>query len=140
MKWVLILIVLLTSMKLSCQVDKIRIEKDSIEENPDEPFDIVEESAEFPGGVSAMYQYMKKNLPLPDTSCAGSYGTIYIKFTINEQGDVQNVQVLRGLMQCPSYNSTLIKVFQAMPRFKPGYLNGKPVKCYFNLPIRVRWQ
>jgi protein TonB len=136
------LIVLFLFIGLRCfsQVEKIKVQKQSIEEIPAEPY-AVEEQPEFPGGISAMVQYLKKNLPLPNTNCQDFfYGTIYIKFTVSELGEVGDVLVLRGLKDCSLYDSTLIKVIQAMPKFKPAYLDGKPVKCYFNLPVRVHWQ
>jgi hypothetical protein len=140
MKRILIALFLLVGFRCFSQVEKIKVQKGSIEEGIAEPY-AVEEQPEFPGGMSAMVQYVKKNLPLPNTNCQDfCHGTIYIKFTVSELGEVGDVLVLRGLKDCSRYDSTLIRVIQAMPKFKPGYLNGKPVKCYFNLPVRVHWQ
>lgn len=135
MKLTFIFLLLVVGHRSFSQIDKIKIEKEDTA-----VYQFPEQSAEYPGGNGAMVQYVKNNLPVPDTSCAGIYGTIYIKFTVSEQGDVGNVSVLRGLRDCPSYDSTVIKAIQAMPKFKPAYLNGKPVKCYFNLPIKIHWQ
>jgi protein TonB len=142
MKLALIVFFILSFSFLNSQVEKAKIKKesDAIECDDVEPFTLVEQQPEFPGGMSAMIQYIKKNLPLSNVTCRDlCHGTIFIKFTVTKDGDVSDVKVLKGYENCPDIEKMVVKAIESLPKFKPGYVNGKPVNCYFNLPLRVHW-
>ena len=40
----------------------------------------------------------------------------------------------------PECDAEAIRVVKKMPKWKPGKQMGKPVRCYFNLPIRFTLQ
>lgn len=106
-----------------------------------EIFTIVEESAEFPGGTAAMMKYMQQNTVYPAMAReAGISGKCFLKFVVNENGDISNVEVLKGVPGCPDCDKEAIRVVKSMPKWKPAKMTGRSVKCYFNLPFSFKIQ
>lgn len=99
----------------------------------------VEESAEFPGGMSALKQYLTDNLRYPETlKEMGVDGKCYLQLIISETGKVTNVHVVRGFPDCPECDKEAIRLVEAMPDWKPAKNGGKPVKSTFNLPVTFK--
>lgn len=114
----------------------IGISQQLTEKDPtnDEVFIAVEVMPEFPGGNAAMMQYLSKNLKYPEDAAAHNIqGKVYVSFIISEAGRVSDVVVLRGVNE--SLDKEAIRIVNAMPAWKPGTQNDKPVKVKFNLPI-----
>lgn len=116
-------------------------EKGSTEPAAPEIFTIVEEQAEFPGGISEMAKYIQKTLQYPAMAReAGISGKCFLKFVVNENGDISNVEVLKGVPGCSDCDKEAIRVVKSMPKWKPAKMTGRSVKCYFNLPISFKIQ
>ena len=106
-----------------------------------EIFTIVEENAEFPGGLSEMAKFIQKNLQYPAMAReAGISGKCFLKFVVNENGDISNVEILKGVSGCPECDKEAIRVVKSMPKWKAAKMTGRSVKCYFNLPISFKIQ
>lgn len=109
-------------------------EKPSHEQAP-EIYTVVEEMPEYPGGMMEMAKFIQINTILPisfkDKSIGGK---VFLKFVVNEDGTVSNVEVIKSSAIAEIDNIALLAV-QKMPKWKPGYQNGKAVKVYFNLPV-----
>ena len=106
-----------------------------------EIFTIVEENAEFPGGLAAMMKYIQNNVQYPAMAReAGISGKCFLKFVVNETGDISNVEVLKGVPGCPDCDKEAIRVVKSMPKWKPAKMTGRAVKCYFNLPFSFKIQ
>ena len=118
----------------------------SVDVGPGEPsapeiFTIVEENAEFPGGLAAMMKYIQQNVQYPAMAReAGISGKCFLKFVVNETGDISNVEVLKGVPGCPDCDKEAIRVVKSMPKWKPAKMTGRAVKCYFNLPFSFKIQ
>lgn len=118
----------------------------STDNGPGEPaapeiFTIVEENAEFPGGIPAMMKYIKDNVQYPAMAReAGISGKCFLKFVVNENGDISNVEVLKGVPGCPECDKEAVRVVKSMPKWKPAKMTGRAVKCYFNLPFSFKIQ
>lgn len=118
----------------------------STDNGPGEPaapeiFTIVEENAEFPGGFAAMMKYIQQNVQYPAMAReAGISGKCFLKFVVNENGDISNVEVLKGVPGCPDCDKEAIRVVKSMPKWKPAKMTGRSVKCYFNLPFSFKIQ
>ena len=105
--------------------------------NQDEPFVIVEEMPEFPGGEKAVLMYIAENVVYPQEAKNNNIeGTVYVKFVVNSEGKVENVTTLRGVD--PLLDQEAIKVIENMPEWKPGYQSGKPVSVTMTVPIRFQ--
>jgi len=99
-------------------------------------YDAVDVPAEFPGGISAMKEYLQKSFVLPESVRSGKIGgKCYLKFVVSTSGNVSNVKVVKGVPDCPECDAEAIRVVKAMPDWKPAKNNGKPVNCFFTLPI-----
>ncbi len=106
-----------------------------------EIFTIVEEQAEFPGGTAAMMKYMRDNTVYPAMAReAGISGKAFLKFVVNENGDISNVEILKGVPGCPECDREAIRVVKSMPKWKAAKMTGRSVKCYFNLPFSFKIQ
>lgn len=102
-----------------------------------EIFTVVEEMPEFPGGEGKLLQYLADNTKYPPIARdAGIQGIVYVKFVVNEKGQIEDdkIEVLRSVH--PALDKEAIRVVKSMPDWKPGRQRGKPVNVYFNLPIR----
>ncbi|MEE1143513.1 MAG: energy transducer TonB [Bacteroidales bacterium] len=119
--------ILLTNMAF-CQEEK----KVSVD---DEVFVVVEEQAEFPGGLDSMYAYIVKNLKYPELAKEkGIEGRVFVSFIIEKDGLISNVKLLRGIGgDC---DEAAVKMVKNMPKWKPAKQRGKPVRCQFTLPIK----
>lgn len=97
-------------------------------------YTVVEQPAEYPGGMEQMQTYLSKNMKRP----AGCEGTVYVRFIITTDGAITNPDVVKGLgSECDNEALRLVK---AMPAWKPARQNGKPVKNQFILPIKFKAQ
>lgn len=106
-----------------------------------EIFTIVEENAEFPGGFAAMMKFIQQNIQYPAVAKeAGIGGKCFLKFVVNENGEISNVEVLKGVPSCPDCDKEAIRVVKSMPKWKAAKMTGRSVKCYFNLPISFKVQ
>jgi len=107
-----------------------------IEEKAPEIFTVVQEMPEFPGGTVEMMKYIQKNIVYPPSAReAGISGKCFLRFVVNEDGKISNVEILKGVPGCPECDKEAIRVVKSMPAWKPGKQNGKEVKVYFQLPI-----
>ena len=102
----------------------------------DEVLTIVDEQAEFPGGMKAMMAFIKNNIRYPETAKdEGLQGKCYLKFIVEKDGSITNIQVLRGVPGCPECDKEAIRTVKMMPKWKPAKVQGNVVRSYFNLPF-----
>jgi protein TonB len=102
------------------------------------PATAVEVFPEYPGGEGAMMKYIANNLELPkDDIYEYNGGKIHVRFTINTQGKVVDIIILNSTHFSENVKEAIIDVFEKMPDWKPGILNGTAVPVFINLPIRI---
>ncbi len=91
----------------------------------------------FPGGNEALRNFIAKNLVYPKEALNNNWQDIVIvKFTVNENGEVENPSIVKG--QYDVLNREALKVISKLPKFKPAYVNSKPVSVSMKLPIVFR--
>ncbi len=107
-----------------------------------EIFTIVEEMPEPPGGIGEFYKYVGKNIQYPAMAReAGISGKAHLRFVVNQDGSLGDIQVVKGVNGCGDCDKEAIRVLKAYPeKWKPGKMTGKAVKCYFTLPISFKVQ
>jgi TonB family protein len=107
---------------------------------PNDVFYIVEEMPEFPGGQAALFKYLQSSLKYPAAARKQKIeGTVMVNFFIETDGTVSNVAITRGLPEGGAgINEESLRVVKAMPAWKPGRQQGKPVRVSQNLPIRFK--
>ena len=107
------------------------------DDKPKEVFDI-EIQPQFPGGQDAMMEYLGSTIKYPKAARkAKAEGMVILAFVIGTDGSVSNVE-----NKTPDMRSDLLavsmRVIEAMPKWIPGVMDGKPVKVRYTLPIRFR--
>ena len=104
---------------------------------PPEPGTLVETQPEFPGGQMEMMRFIQKEVKYPeDAKEMGIQGKVYISFTVNKEGTLEEVKILRGVST--SIDKESLRVVKAMPKWTPGTQQGVNVKVRYNLPINFR--
>ncbi len=97
----------------------------------------VEEMPEYPGGTTAMQEFIKENLKYPvDAQEKKIEGRVVVRFIVGEEGDLREPAITTGIS--PSCDAEVIRIIRAMPKWKPGKEKGKNVAVYFNLPIQFK--
>jgi periplasmic protein TonB len=115
--------------------DVMPSEDQQIAEETIEPFLVVEQMPDFPGGEGELYKYLQDKIKYPPMAReSGITGTVYVRFIVDKHGKISNVTLLRGIGG--GCDEEAIRVVQAMPDWKPGRQNGMPVPVYFTLPVK----
>ena len=108
-------------------VEEIVFEEAPEEENVDEVFTIVEESATFPGGIQAFYTYLGKELNYPrQAQRMGIEGRVFVQFVVERDGSLTDIQVVKGIGA--GCDEEAVRVLKQSPKWKPGKQRGKPVR------------
>jgi len=104
------------------------------EEEEEDFFVVVEEMPELIGGLGEL----QGKIRYPEMARrAGIEGRVFIQFIVNEQGQVENPRVMRGIGGGADEEALRV-VSQA--QFKPGMQRGRPVRVQYSLPIFFRLQ
>ena len=105
--------------------------EEEVEEEP-EIFVIVEQMPELIGGLAAI----QKKINYPEIAKkAGVEGRVIVQFVVDEEGNVQDPQVVRGIgAGCDEEAIRAVK----QAKFQPGKQRGKPVKVKMSLPITFK--
>ncbi len=97
------------------------------ESDEDVIFTVVEQQAEFDGGFEAMAKFIAKNMKYPaQARRMGVEGSVFVSFVVDREGNISDPQVIKGISA--DCDKEAIRVVKAMPPWKPGKQNGKPVK------------
>ena len=85
------------------------------------------------GGIDKFYDYIITNF---DTQTVEKKGQIIFEFTVNENGEVKNIKVVRDL----GTNSAveLIRVLRKAPKWQPASRGGKPVSINLKMPLTFK--
>jgi len=107
------------------------------EEEVDEYFTIVEESAMPNGGMPAFYKYLVDNMRYPaQARRLGVEGKVTLSFVVDKNGKISEVNVLRGIGS--GCDEEAVRVMQNAPSWKPGKQRGKAVKQRCIMPISFK--
>jgi TonB family protein len=102
-----------------------------------EPYVVVEELPEFPGGKDAMKAWISKNINYPQEAYNKKIqGQIIVSFVVTSQGKVKNVKVIRSLY--PQLDIEASRVISSMPDWKPGSQAGKTVDVQMQVPVEFK--
>ena len=85
---------------------------------------------EFPSGIDTFYAYVSTALSRNRVYVPGR---VNVTFVIEKDGKLTNVEVTG--VNDKKMKETIIKVFRASPKWKPGLINGEPVRAQYNLPL-----
>ena len=106
-------------------------------EQEDVVFVAVEKMPEFPGGDQALLKYISENVNYPALAAQnGIEGRVNCVFTVNADGSVGNVRVVRGVD--PLLDDEAMRVIYSLPKFIPGEQRGKKVAVEYSIPVSFR--
>lgn len=104
-----------------------------------EPFTVVEVMPVFPGGQTALVQYIASHLKYPPVAQEnGVQGRVFVSFVVGEDGYVEDVQVIKGVD--PSLDKEAVRVVKSLPRWTPGNQQGNPVRVKYTVPVSFALQ
>ena len=107
------------------------IEDEEVEETI---YVVVEEEPDFPGGMEALLKYLQDNIQYPQLAKENNItGKVYVTFVVEKDGRVTQVKLLRDIGG--GCGNEAMRVVKAMPKWKPGKQQGRPVRTQFNLPV-----
>jgi protein TonB len=101
-------------------------------------FDVVEQMPEFPGGQNALIQYLSQNLRYPLIAKENKIqGRTLVSFIVEKDGRISTVEVLRSSGDM-MLDREAMRVIRSMPRWRPGYMKGQPVRVQYQVPITFK--
>jgi protein TonB len=86
-----------------------------------------------PRGTDPLRTFIKRNLEWP----THVQGKVILEFCVNADGSLSDFKIVRGLDD--KTNQKAIELFQKMPKWIPGTLQGKPVKTKMVFPIKFEY-
>ncbi len=112
-------------------------QSDSIE-NEIVELTVVEQMPEFPGGQNALIQYLSQNIRYPLIAKENKIqGRTLVSFVVEKDGKISNVQVLRSSGDM-MLDREAMRVIRSMPRWRPGFMKGQPVRVQYQVPITFK--
>lgn len=82
------------------------------------------EGPSFPGGESALRDFISKNLRYPKFAKEkGTHGSVGVSFIVEKDGSLTDFVIIQS--EDPSLNKEAIRVFQSMPKWNPGKRDGQ---------------
>ena len=118
------------SIKMPDKSSTMKIEKDR-----EGVYTRAEAMPEFPGGQTALDNYVNNNIEYPQQAIDNNTaGTIKVSFVVDERGKVQDAHVI-GTPLGNGLDEQALRVVSNMPTWKPGKVKGKNVKTRLELPI-----
>ncbi len=123
----------------------------SKEDTTNTKFTVVEQMPQFPGceglynneedtkkcADKTLLNYIYRNIKYPPKAIRqNAQGEALVTFVIDKDGSVNQIKILRGITK--EIAKECVRLVQKMPKWKPGMVNGEPVKVQFNLPIKFR--
>jgi protein TonB len=96
------------------------------------------EYPEYEGGLLALKKFVAQRVIYPRAQAdLGNSGTVLVRFVVDEKGQISSAKIKYSAG--PDFDNEALRVVKLIPPFKtPGKIAGKPVKVYFELPIRFK--
>jgi TonB family protein len=99
----------------------------------DKIYSFAETMPEFPD----FYNYLKENIIYPEKEKkARKEGTVYVSFVVEKDGSVTKVQALKSPKDTPGFDAEAVRVIGTMPNWKPGTMQGRPVRVQIIQPVK----
>ena len=101
---------------------------------PEAPIFFAQQMPEFPGGEKDLFAFLYSNLKYPALAREnGISGRVVIQFIVSKEGKIYGAKVIKGIGG--GCDQEALRAVNAMPDWRPGKHNGKPVDVIYTLPI-----
>ena len=110
-------------------------QEEEVVEEDEIPFAVVEQKPSFQGGdANTFTKWVYGKIVYPEIAKEnGVQGRVTLQFTIETDGSVKNVKVLRGVDS--SLDKEAARVVASSPKWTPGMQRNKPVRVKYTFPI-----
>jgi len=88
----------------------------------------------FPGGIDSLNAFLLRETQYPNDPFLDVTGTVVVQFLVEKDGSVTLPQVIVPLY--PDCDKEAFRVIQLMPKWEPATVNGVPVRCFYQVPVR----
>lgn len=115
-------------------MDYVEVEEEEVEEEAI-PFALVEEKPSFQGGDANQFsKWVNQRLVYPEVAKEnGVQGRVTLQFTVEKDGTVTKVKVLRGVD--PSLDKEAVRVVSSSPKWSPGKQRDRAVPVTYTFPV-----
>ncbi|HVV03828.1 MAG TPA: energy transducer TonB [Puia sp.] len=107
------------------------IEQPKRSEEDTKVYETVEIESYYPGGVESWKRFLLKNFRVPDEVS----GTVIVKFIVDKEGNVSDVEAISGPDEL---KTEAVRVIKKSGKWTPAIQNGRKVNSYKKQPIIVR--
>lgn len=116
-------------------MDYVEEVQEQVVEEEEIPFQLVEEKPSFNGGdANEFSKWVNQRLVYPEIAKEnGVSGRVTLAFTVNADGSVSNVRVVRGVD--PALDKEAVRVVSSSPKWKPGKQRDRAVKVSYIFPV-----
>jgi hypothetical protein len=95
------------------------------------------EKPTFESGLEAFYKYIGTHYKIPEEVTKNKLkGRVFASFIVEKDGTLSNIKILRDMGY--GTGDETIRVLKESPKWKPGKMNGKPVRTQYSLPITIK--
>lgn len=119
-------------------------------QHPDEPYtvimyrknstriySVVEEMPEYPGGMKAFVNYLKRKLVYPPQAKKENLeGVVAVQFVVEKDGRITSPTVVRSLRA--DMDSAALTAIRNMPNWIPAHEHGMRVRCKYSVPVQFK--
>ena len=115
-------------------MDYVEVQEEVVEEEAI-PFQLVEEKPSFQGGDANQFsKWVNSRLVYPEIAKEnGVQGRVTLQFTVEKDGSVTKVKVLRGVD--PSLDKEAVRVVSMSPKWTPGKQRDRAVPVTYTFPV-----
>ena len=116
-------------------MEYVEVTEEEVVEEEAIPFQLVEEKPSFQGGDANQFsKWVNSRLQYPEIAKEnGVQGRVTLQFTVEKDGTVTKVRVLRGVD--PSLDKEAVRVVSMSPKWKPGKQRDRAVPVTYTFPV-----
>ena len=91
----------------------------------------------FPGGATALFDYLSENIKYPEDCEKDSIeGRVIVTFVVEKDGSLTEAKVVKGVH--PSLDEEALRAVKGMPKWIPGAWNGERVRTKYTIPVTFK--
>lgn len=94
---------------------------------------IVQSPPTFPGGPAALKQFIADKVKAINPKLSG---TLLVRVVVEIDGTLSYPTITKNIPNCQQCDQEGINIIKSMPKWTAAELDGKQVRCYYNVPIK----
>jgi protein TonB len=95
-------------------------------------YEVAEQQPAFPSGISGLSKFLNENVS-PSVLEKGVHGRVLASFVVEKDGSLTNFKIIKSVD--PDLDKETLRLLKSMPRWKPGTMNGEPVRVKYTVPV-----